>query len=40
MPKYDPGKKYVAYDVSSSFNTVYPVTSKATLPKGQKNVNP
>lgn len=40
MPKYDEGAKYVAYDVSGSFNTVYPVANKVVLPKGQKDVNP
>ena len=39
MPKYDEGAKYVAYDVSGSFNTVYPVENKV-ISKGQKDVNP
>lgn len=28
MPKWDPGIKYKAYDVSSAFNTIYPVNQK------------
>jgi len=28
MPKWDPGQKYSAYDVSSAFNTIYPVSDK------------
>lgn len=28
MPKLDPGVKYKAYDVSSAFNTIYPVPDK------------
>ena len=40
MPKWDPGMKYSAYDVSSSFNTIYPVTDKQTLGQGAKDVNP
>lgn len=31
MPKWDPGLKYSAYDVSSSFNTIYPVGEKKDL---------
>ena len=26
MPKWDPGQKFKAYDVSSAFNTIYPVS--------------
>ena len=28
MPKWDPGTKYTAYDVSSAFNTIYPVSDR------------
>ena len=28
MPKWDPGVKYNAYDVSSPFNTIYPVLNE------------
>lgn len=40
MPKWDPGMKYTAYDVSSAFNTIYPVSDKAALPAGVNDVNP
>ena len=40
MPKWDPGLKYKAYDVSSAFNTIYPVSDKAALPTGVDDVNP
>jgi hypothetical protein len=41
MPKWDPGLKYSAYDVSSSFNTIYPVIDKDALTEtGNKDVNP
>lgn len=33
MPKVDPGHKYVAFDVSYSFNTIYPVVDFEDLPK-------
>ncbi len=40
MPKWDPGHKYQAYDVSSAFNTIYPVADKEALPEGADDVNP
>jgi len=40
MPKWDPGMKYKAYDVSSAFNTIYPVSDKTALPTGVDDVNP
>lgn len=40
MPKWDPGLKYTAYDISSAFNTIYPVSDKAALPTGVDDVNP
>ena len=39
MPKWDPGTKYKAYDVSSAFNTIYPVNSK-DQPSAASAVNP
>ena len=39
MPKWDPGTKYKAYDVSSAFNTIYPVDKKAE-PSPASAVNP
>ena len=38
MPKLQPGNKYKAYDCSSSFNTIYPVTDKEAIP--ENDVNP
>ena len=40
MPKLQPGDKYRAYDVTSAFNTVYPVLDKDELPEGVEDVNP
>ena len=40
MPKWDPGMKYKAYDVSSAFNTIYPVLDKQTAPSAASAVNP
>ena len=40
MPKWDPGQPIKAFDISSSFNTIYPVTSKAKLPAGKADNNP
>ena len=39
MPKLDPGTKYKAYDVSSAFNTIYPLT-KDKKPSDASAVNP
>ena len=39
MPKLDPGTKYKAYDVSSAFNTIYPLT-KDRKPSDASAVNP
>ena len=39
MPKWDPGVKYTAYDVSSAFNTIYPV-STTKEPSPASAVNP
>lgn len=40
LAKWDPGYKYVAYDVSPAFNTIYPVSDKEGLPEGAEDVNP
>lgn len=40
MPKMQSGDKINAYDISSSFNTIYPVASKAKLPVGKADNNP
>ena len=38
MPKLQPGNKYKAYDVSSSYNTIYPVTDREAT--AEKDDNP
>ena len=38
MPKLQPGHKYKAYDVSSSYNTIYPVTDREAT--AEKDDNP
>ena len=40
MPKVQPGEKYRAFDVTSAFNTVYPVLDKDELPDRAEDVNP
>lgn len=40
MPKVQAGEKIQAFDISSSFNTIYPVSSKAKLPAGTADNNP
>ena len=40
MPKWFPGSKYTGYDVSSAFNTIYPVNENKELPDGTQDVNP
>ena len=40
MPKWFPGNKYTGYDVSSAFNTIYPVNENKELPDGTQDVNP
>ena len=39
MPKWDPGEKFQAYDLSAAFNTIYPVTDKES-PAAAEDVNP
>lgn len=39
MPKWDPGTKYSAYDVSSAFNTIYPIDESAP-PSPARATNP
>ena len=39
MPKLDPGVKYKAYDVSSSFNTIYPLVKNKNMSEASA-VNP
>lgn len=40
MPKLDPGFKYVAFDVSPAFNTIYPVVDAEDLPSGPDDKDP
>lgn len=40
MPKWDPGLKYNAYDVSSPFNTIYPVLDDKNKTYEGSAVNP
>ena len=40
MPKWDPGMKFTAYDVSPAFTTIFPVNDKKAPPAATKDVNP
>ena len=39
MPKWDPGQKFQAYELSAAFNTIYPVSDKVS-PTDAEDVNP